>query len=225
MLRAAGRAGGRPGGRPPARCGEDRRRVICCRESVPRITGGSHGCRRQRLPPLPARRVARPAARGGPGRLARPRGRHPEAFADSDDAQELLDAADVLVAAASNEIVDVQRITGLQVDEGGHVRFETVDEPVLVGMLGRQLRVGAAWEPGESWPVKIVETAADVTEYLDLAEGEARTGAGSEAPAGRDEAAGLAVGDFRVVLTDDGDLVVSAPPGRSVTVSIATSDA
>lgn len=164
----------------------------------------------------------------------------PEAFADSDDAQELLDAADVLVAAASNEIVDVQRVTGLQVDEGGHVRFETADEPALAGLVGRRLRAGAAWEPGESWPVKLVEASRDLMEYLDLAapvggaasEAQASTeehdaseaGRASDAPhaAGAPGAdASRDLGGFRLSLTDDGDLVVVAPPGRSVTVVAA----
>lgn len=151
---------------------------------------------------------------------------NPEAFADSDDAQELLDAADVLIAAAGNEVVDVQRITGLQVDEGGHVRFETVDEPVLVGMIGQRLRPGAAWEPGESWPVKLADAAGAVSEYLELV-GEAARGEGEPAPADSPEAADAAAGDlsddlelggFRLVLGVDGNLVVTAPAGRSVTV-------
>lgn len=151
---------------------------------------------------------------------------NPEAFADSDDAQELLDAADVLIAAAGNEVVDVQRITGLQVDEGGHVRFETVDEPVLVGMIGQRLRPGAAWEPGESWPVKLADAAGAVSGYLELV-GEAARGEGEPAPADSPEAADAAAGDlsddlelggFRLVLGVDGNLVVTAPAGRSVTV-------
>ncbi|MFD6090525.1 hypothetical protein ACFWGN_00220 [Oerskovia sp. NPDC060338] len=158
----------------------------------------------------------------------------PEAFAESDDAQELLDAADVLVAAASNEIVDVQRITGLQVDEGGHVRFETADEPALVGLVGRRLRAGAAWEPGESWPVKLVEVSRDVTEYLDLAapaEPGTEGAAGEASPAASAALSGASdptpagvsrdLGGFHLSLTDDGDLVVTAPPGRSVTVVAA----
>ena len=160
-----------------------------------------------------------------------------EAFADSDDAQELLDAADVLVAAASNEIVDVQRITGLQVDEGGHVRFETADEPALVGLVGRRLRAGAAWAPGESWPVKLVEVSRDLTEYLDLAAPAepgtpgAAGAAGEESRAASDALPGASdptpvgvshdLGGFHLSLTDDGDLVVTAPPGRSVTVGAA----
>ena len=162
----------------------------------------------------------------------------PEAFAESDDAQELLDAADVLVAAASNEVVDVQRITGLQVDEGGHVRFETADEPALVGLAGRRLRAGAAWEPGESWPVKLVEVSRDLTEYLDLAAPAepgtpgAEGAAGEESRAASDALPGASdptpagvsrdLGGFHLSLTDDGDLVVTAPPGRSVTVVAAT---
>lgn len=162
----------------------------------------------------------------------------PEAFADSDDAQELLDAADVLVAAASNEIVDVQRVTGLQVDEGGHVRFETADEPALAGLVGRRLRAGAAWEPGESWPVKLVEASRDLMEYLDLAApvGEAASEAqastdehdaapqaaqAAQAPDASGADASRDLGGFRLSLTDDGDLVVVAPPGRSVTVVAA----
>ncbi|MBD7982093.1 hypothetical protein [Oerskovia merdavium] len=161
----------------------------------------------------------------------------PEAFAESDDAQELLDAADVLVAAASNEVVDVQRITGLQVDEGGHVRFETADEPALVGLVGRRLRAGAAWEPGESWPVKLVEVSRDLTEYLDLAAPAepgtpgAEGAAGEESRAASDALPGASdptpagvsrdLGGFHLSLTDDGDLVVTAPPGRSVTVVAA----
>lgn len=159
---------------------------------------------------------------------------NPEAFADSDDAQELLDAADVLVAVASNEVVDVQRITGLQVDEGGHVRFETADEPALAEMVGRRLRPGAAWEPGESWPVKLVETSREVTEYLDLVVGPETAvteGAGPAAatsePADPAEPAGASsveLGGFHVALTAGGDLVVTAPPGRSVTVVGAPQD-
>ncbi|MFE4464028.1 hypothetical protein ACFRCR_02810 [Oerskovia sp. NPDC056781] len=154
---------------------------------------------------------------------------NPEAFADSDDAQELLDAADVLIAAAGNEVVDVQRITGLQVDEGGHVRFETVDEPVLVGMIGQRLRPGAAWEPGESWPVKLADAAGAVSEYLDLV-GEAAPGEGEPAPADAQGVADAAAGDlsddfelggFRLALGVDGNLVVTAPAGRSVTVLTA----
>ncbi len=160
-----------------------------------------------------------------------------EAFADSDDAQELLDAADVLVAAASNEIVDVQRITGLQVDEGGHVRFETADEPALDVLVGRRLRAGAAWEPGESWPVKLVEASRDLTEYLDLAApaggaefegvagadgpGEGPGGSAPQAPDAPGAGSSRELGGFRLALTDDGDLVVTAPPGRSVTVLTA----
>ncbi|MFF3064889.1 hypothetical protein ACFVQ3_10040 [Oerskovia sp. NPDC057915] len=156
---------------------------------------------------------------------------NPEAFADSDDAQELLDAADVLIAAAGNEVVDVQRITGLQVDEGGHVRFETVDEPVLVGMIGQRLRAGAAWEPGESWPVKLADAAGAVSEYLELV-GEPGRGDGEparvDAPgvpgvgaAADDPSDGLELGGFRLVLGADGNLVVTAPAGRSVTVLAA----
>ncbi|MBE7699069.1 hypothetical protein H9623_01940 [Oerskovia sp. Sa1BUA8] len=146
----------------------------------------------------------------------------PEAFADSDDAQELLDAADVLIAAAGNEVVDVQRITGLQVDEGGHVRFETVDEPVLVGLIGQRLRPGAAWEPGESWPVKLADATGDVREYLDLAGGVTAERSGE--PAG--ETAGgpadaVELGGFRLALGADGNLVVTPPAGRSVTVLAA----
>ena len=74
---------------------------------------------------------------------------NPEAFADSDDAQELLDAADVLIAAAGNEVVDVQRITGLQVDEGGHVRFETVDEPVPLERPALIVRGSTGRAPGQ----------------------------------------------------------------------------
>ncbi|QDW61296.1 hypothetical protein [Oerskovia sp. KBS0722] len=155
---------------------------------------------------------------------------NPEAFADSDDAQELLDAADVLIAAAGNEVVDVQRITGLQVDEGGHVRFETVDEPVLGGMIGQRLRPGAAWEPGESWPVKLADAAGTVSEYLELV-GEPGRGDGEPAPADAAEAADAAasgdlsddleLGGFRLVLGADGNLVVTPPAGRSVTVLAA----
>jgi len=154
----------------------------------------------------------------------------PEAFADSGDAQELLDAADVLIAAAGNEVVDVQRITGLQVDEGGHVRFETVDEPVLVGMIGRRLRPGAAWEPGESWPVKLADATGDVREYLELADGSPGEGVGETEAGGTAGAAGQAaddlsdavdLGGFRLVLGADGNLVVTAPAGRSVTVLAA----
>jgi hypothetical protein len=152
---------------------------------------------------------------------------NPETFADSDDAQELLDAADVLIAAAGNEVVDVQRITGLQVDEGGHVRFETVDEPVLVGMIGQRLRPGAAWEPGESWPVKLADAAGAVGEYLELV-GEPALGepAPADVPDAADAAAGdlsddLALGGFRLALGVDGNLVVRAPAGRSVTVLAA----
>ncbi|GAA3225143.1 hypothetical protein ACFP63_07165 [Oerskovia jenensis] len=159
---------------------------------------------------------------------------NPEAFADSDDAQELLDAADVLIAAAGNEVVDVQRITGLQVDEGGHVRFETVDEPVLVGMIGQRLRPGAAWEPGESWPVKLADATGDVQEYLDLVGGPGGVEPGSVAagPTGVevsgegpgtevDPGDDLVLGGFRLVLGLDGNLVVTAPAGRSVTVRAA----
>lgn len=155
---------------------------------------------------------------------------NPEAFADSDDAQELLDAADVLIAAAGNEVVDVQRITGLQVDEGGHVRFETVDEPVLVGMIGQRLRPGAAWEPGESWPVKLADASGAVSEYLELV-GEPARGDGGPAPADAADAADVAasgdlsddleLGGFRLTLGVDGNLVVTAPAGRSVTVLAA----
>ncbi|MHA7133707.1 hypothetical protein [Oerskovia turbata] len=157
---------------------------------------------------------------------------NPEAFAESDDAQELLDAADVLIAAAGNEVVDVQRVTGLQVDEGGHVRFETADEPALAPMIGQRLRPGAAWEPGESWPVKLADAASSVSEYLDLVgapDAPAADTPASDAPRA-DEAPGapaadgaVALGGFRLVLTADGDLVVTAPAGRAVTVAAASS--
>lgn len=154
---------------------------------------------------------------------------NPEAFAESDDAQELLDAADVLIAAAGNVVVDVQRVTGLQVDEGGHVRFETADEPALAPMIGQRLRPGAAWEPGESWPVKLADAASSVSEYLDLVG--APDAAAADTPASdtpRADAAAadtpaadgaVALGGFRLVLTADGDLVVTAPAGRAVVVT------
>jgi hypothetical protein len=149
---------------------------------------------------------------------------NPEGFADSDEAQDLLDAADILIAAAGNEVVDVQRITGLQVDEGGHVRFETVDEPVLVGMIGQRLRPGAAWEPGESWPVKLADIARDVREYLDLvgaSEEQVGGAAGATSAHGGESEPAADLGGFRLALTADGDLVVTAPAGRSVTVVTA----
>lgn len=133
-----------------------------------------------------------------------------EAFEESDNAAGLIDAADLLVAARRNEIVQVRRVKGHAVGEDGRVTFATAAAPEFDALVGRRLAAPYAWRRGQGWPVQTADLGNDVAVLLETLVEPALS-----EPVQVTEIGGV----FEVALTADGNLSVVGPRGRTVSVT------